>query len=240
MQFGSGELTAVVLERLVTGESLVEFSWEQELPFPALLERLGVVPLPPYIKEPLPNAERYQTVYGTEAGSAAAPTAGLHFTNQLLAELQEQGVEMVSITLQIGLGTFRPVQVDEVSKHAMHAEDFQVSAEAAQAINQARQERRRVIAVGTTSCRVLESAADADGWLRPFTGPTDLFITPGYKFKATDGLITNFHLPKSTLLMMVSAMVGRSEILSIYEEAVRRRFRFYSLGDAMLIGEFAP
>lgn len=201
----------------------------------ALLDQLGRTPLPPYIKEELADRERYQTVYSRHTGSAAAPTAGLHFTEEMLATLRAGGVHTEFVTLHVGLGTFRPVQSETVEAHKMHAEAFSLSAETAQRINEAREAGGRIIAVGTTSCRVLEAAADPDGHLRETHGETDIFIYPGYRFKILDGLFTNFHLPESTLLMLVSALAGRERVLAAYQEAVRERYRFFSFGDAMLI-----
>ncbi|MFZ5625991.1 MAG: tRNA preQ1(34) S-adenosylmethionine ribosyltransferase-isomerase QueA [Bacillota bacterium] len=233
LQFGDGLLEAEVEDVTPAGGRILRFVyrgvWEE------LLDRLGEMPLPPYIREKLPDRERYQTVYAREEGSAAAPTAGLHFTPRLLAELQERGIEIVKVLLHVGLGTFRPVKVEKIEEHQMHAEYYRLSAEAAQVLNRAKAEGRRVIAVGTTSTRVLETAAVAPGQVQAGEGWTDIFIYPGYQFKMIDGLITNFHLPKSTLLMLVAALVGRERILAAYEEAVRERYRFFSFGDAMLI-----
>lgn len=200
-----------------------------------LLEELGRTPLPPYIKQELSDRERYQTVYSKHMGSAAAPTAGLHFTENMLDTLRAKGVHTEFVTLHVGLGTFRPVQEETIEAHKMHTETFSISAETAQRINDAKAAGGRVIAIGTTSCRVLESVADEQGQLREMHGETDIFIYPGYRFKILDGLFTNFHLPESTLLMLVSALAGRERILSAYQEAVRERYRFFSFGDAMLI-----
>ena len=193
------------------------------------------MPLPPYITHRLEDKNRYQTVYAKYDGSAAAPTAGLHFTQELLAQIREKGVSVAEITLHVGLGTFRPVKADTVEEHHMHSEYYEVNAEAAALINRAKQEGHRVIAVGTTSCRTLESAAREDGLLQPCSGWTDIFIYPGYRFRIVDALITNFHLPKSTLMMLVSALAGRENIMKAYEEAIRERYRFFSFGDAMFI-----
>ncbi|SMB98855.1 S-adenosylmethionine--tRNA ribosyltransferase-isomerase [Thermanaeromonas toyohensis ToBE] len=231
--FGQGELRAKVLERTPQGGRLVEFKYEGE--WEEILGRLGEVPLPPYIKEKLPDPERYQTVYASRPGSVAAPTAGLHFTPRLLKELKEKGVKIVYILLHVGLGTFRPVKEEVVEKHRMHAEYFCVDPEAARTINEARRQGGRVIAVGTTVVRTLETAATPEGEIKPREGLTELFIYPGYRFKAVDGLITNFHLPRSTLLMLVCAFAGRERVLEAYQVAIKERYRFYSFGDAMLI-----
>ncbi|MDI3316051.1 MAG: tRNA preQ1(34) S-adenosylmethionine ribosyltransferase-isomerase QueA [Bacillota bacterium] len=231
---GQGErLEAEVLENRGEGVLRVRFRYRGE--WERLLERLGQVPLPPYIRRPLEDPERYQTVYAREPGSAAAPTAGLHFTPELLERLRERGVEQVKITLHVGIDTFRPVLEEEVERHRMHAEFFTVSEEAAEAINRARAAGGRRVAVGTTVVRTLESVADPQGRVRPARGWTDLFIYPGYRYRAVDALLTNFHLPRSTLLMLVSAFAGRDLILAAYREAVGRRYRFFSFGDAMLI-----
>ena len=231
--FGDGELTAEVAGEAEDGNRLLKFHYKGI--FLEVLERLGRTPLPPYIHEELEDAERYQTVYSKEVGSAAAPTAGLHFTKELLAEIESRGVELCYLTLHVGLGTFRPVKVDDIEDHRMHAEYCLISADTATRINKAREAGGRVICVGTTSCRTLESVADESGKLSEFSGFTDIFIYPGYEFKATDGLITNFHLPESTLIMMISAFAGRENVLNAYNEAVRERYRFFSFGDAMLI-----
>jgi S-adenosylmethionine:tRNA ribosyltransferase-isomerase len=231
--FGDGELTAVVEDSTPDGGRIVRFAfegiWEE------VLDRVGKIPLPPYITEELKDPERYQTVYSKEEGSAAAPTAGLHFTPELLQKSREKGVKIVEVLLHVGLGTFRPVKAEDVSEHHMHAEYYEVSDENAQVINACRASGGRVICVGTTSCRTLETVADDAGIIHPGRGWTDIFITPGYRFKAVDALITNFHLPESTLLMLISALCGREEILAVYEHAVRERYRFFSFGDAMLI-----
>ena len=203
--------------------------------FEEILDKLGQMPLPPYITHKLQDKNRYQTVYARNEGSAAAPTAGLHFTKELLEKIKEKGVNVVSITLHVGLGTFRPVKVDKIEEHHMHTETFNISKEAADTINRTRAAGGRVIAVGTTSCRTLESAAADDGTIPARSGDTDIFIYPGYKFKAIDCLITNFHLPESTLIMLVSALAGRDNIMNAYETAVKERYRFFSFGDAMFI-----
>lgn len=231
--FGSGELTARVTGETDGGNRLIEFGYKGV--FLQVLERLGKMPLPPYIHEELQDNERYQTVYSRVVGSAAAPTAGLHFTNELLGEIGARGVKMCYITLHVGLGTFRPVKSDVVEEHKMHAEYFIITDETAETINRVRKEGGRIIAVGTTSCRALESCADEAGQVPPFSGFTDIFIYPGYRFKCVDGLITNFHLPESTLIMLVSAFAGRENVLRAYNEAIGERYRFFSFGDAMLI-----
>ena len=231
--FGGGLLTGEIVEVLPDGNRLIQFSYEGI--FEELLDRLGQMPLPPYITHTLADQTRYQTVYAKHNGSAAAPTAGLHFTPALLDEIRGMGVKIAEVTLHVGLGTFRPVKVEQVSDHHMHTEYYEVSAEAASLINETKQAGGRVIAVGTTSCRTLESAADADGFLTEKNGWTDIFIYPGYRFRAIDALITNFHLPESTLVMLVSALAGREHVMHAYEEAIRERYRFFSFGDAMLI-----
>ena len=235
VEFGNGLLRSHIVQRLPGGEREVEFHWDGDIPFLTLLDQLGKMPLPPYIHEPLADSERYQTVYSHKVGSAAAPTAGLHFTDSLLAQLAQQGILRASVTLHIGLGTFRPVKAEYVRDHAMHTEAFSLDEHAAEAINNAKREHRRVIAVGTTSCRVLESIADENGFVRPTHANTDIFITPGYAFRCLDGLITNFHLPQSTLLMLVSALAGHSNMLACYQRAVDSHYRFFSFGDAMFI-----
>lgn len=236
ISFGEGLLTAEVADVVEEGNRLVRFYYEGI--FEEILDRLGQMPLPPYITHELADKNRYQTVYAKYEGSAAAPTAGLHFTEELLARVRDKGVEIAEVTLHVGLGTFRPVKAENVLDHHMHAEFYQLSAEAAETINRAKRSGRRVIAVGTTSTRTLESAADEDGTLRETSGWTDIFIYPGYRFKVIDGLITNFHLPQSTLIMLVSAFAGREQVLAAYREAVRERYRFFSFGDAMLITDF--
>lgn len=231
--FGDGLLTGEVIEVAEDGNRWIRFEYEGI--FEEILDRLGQMPLPPYITRPLRDKNRYQTVYAKYDGSAAAPTAGLHFTPALLQEIRELGVDIAEITLHVGLGTFRPVKEADVLKHHMHSEFFQISGAAARQVNQAKERGGRVIAVGTTSTRTLEAAADEEGRLREAGGWTDIFIYPGYRFKVIDGLVTNFHLPESTLLMLVSALAGRESVLSAYQEAVREQYRFFSFGDAMLI-----
>ncbi|MBP2017199.1 S-adenosylmethionine:tRNA ribosyltransferase-isomerase [Symbiobacterium terraclitae] len=231
--FGGGLLVGTVVGPTDFGGRVIDFAYEGV--FEELLDRLGQMPLPPYIHEQLAEPERYQTVYAREWGSAAAPTAGLHFTKELLDRLTAQGVEIYKITLHVGLGTFRPVEVEDPTQHKMHSEFYQVSPEAAAGINAVRERGSRLLAVGTTSVRTLETAATEDGRLVPGSGWTDIFIYPGYRFKLVDSLVTNFHLPKSTLLMLVSALAGQELIMKAYREAVARRYRFFSFGDAMLI-----
>ncbi len=231
--FGNGELTAVVDHVQEDGNRIVRFQYEGI--FLEVLERLGKMPLPPYIKEELQDQERYQTVYSREVGSAAAPTAGLHFTNELLDKIRAKGVATAFVTLHVGLGTFRPVKAEEISDHHMHAELCQISQETADILNHTRLSGGRIVCVGTTSCRTLESLVDEDGTFRPKSKWTEIFIYPGYQFKAMDALITNFHLPESTLVMLVSAFAGREHVLNAYNEAVRERYRFFSFGDAMAI-----
>ncbi len=231
--FGDGELTATIVSVLEDGNRLVEFHYEGI--FLEVLERLGKMPLPPYIKAQLEDQERYQTVYSREVGSAAAPTAGLHFTPELMEKLKSKGVSIAFVTLHVGLGTFRPVKVENVLEHHMHSELCILPEETAAVLNKTRAEGGRIICVGTTSCRTLESLALSDGNFVAGSKWTDIFIYPGYTFKAMDGLITNFHLPESTLVMLVSAFAGRENVLSAYEEAVREKYRFFSFGDAMLI-----
>jgi len=233
LTFGNGELTAEVTEVLPDGNRLVRFAYEGI--FLEVLERLGRMPLPPYIKAELQDNERYQTVYSRVVGSAAAPTAGLHFTPELLAAIEARGVRLGYVTLHVGLGTFRPVKEEEIEAHDMHSEYCVVPAETAALINETKARGGRVICVGTTSCRTIESWAAEDGTMRPCAGWTDIFIYPGYRFKVMDALITNFHLPQSTLLMLVSALAGRENILRAYEAAIRERYRVFSFGDAMFI-----
>jgi S-adenosylmethionine:tRNA ribosyltransferase-isomerase len=233
INFGEGRLILECVE--VMEEGLRRFAIITSGIFLEILAELGTVPLPPYIKEKLDDPDRYQTVYAKTPGSAAAPTAGLHFTPELLSDIQAQGVTIVPITLHVGLGTFRPVEAVDVSKHVMHEEYYEVSAQAAQTLNQAKTQGRRIIAVGTTSVRTLETQMSRHGQFREELSSTAIFITPGYTFKAVDALITNFHLPKSTLMMLVSALAGREFILKAYAEAVDQRYRFFSFGDAMLI-----
>ena len=231
--FGDGRLRAEVLEVVEEGNRLVKFYYEGI--FEEILDSLGEMPRPPYITHKLEDKEMYQTVYAKYDGSAAAPTAGLHFTKELLSKIEEKGIKIASITLHVGLGTFRPVKVDDVNNHHMHTEWYEVNAEAAEIINETKRNGGRVICVGTTSCRTIESVADENGYMKAKTGETDIFIYPGYKFKVMDGLITNFHLPESTLVMLVSAFAGKENVLSAYETAVKERYRFFSFGDAMIL-----
>ena len=231
--FGDGCLKATVLDVLEEGNRLIQFEYEGI--FEEVLDRLGEMPLPPYITHRLEDKNRYQTVYAKYEGSAAAPTAGLHFTEELLKQIQDMGVEIAYVTLHVGLGTFRPVKVENVLEHHMHSEFYQVSKESADVINAAKARGSRVIAVGTTSCRTLESATDETGVIHGGCDNTEIFIYPGYKFKMIDGLITNFHLPESTLIMLVSALAGKEHVLAAYEEAIREKYRFFSFGDAMAI-----
>ncbi|MGM9573807.1 MAG: tRNA preQ1(34) S-adenosylmethionine ribosyltransferase-isomerase QueA [Hominicoprocola sp.] len=233
MSFGDGELTAEVTHVLEGGNRMVRFSYEGI--FLEVLEHLGKMPLPPYIREELQDRERYQTVYSKINGSAAAPTAGLHFTPELLGRIQEKGVKLGYVTLHVGLGTFRPVKEKDITDHDMHSEYCVIPQETADLINETRANGGRVICVGTTSCRTIESWAKEDGHMEASAGWTDIFIYPGYKFKVMDALVTNFHLPQSTLIMLVSALAGREHVLAAYEEAVRERYRFFSFGDAMFI-----
>ncbi len=231
--FGDGSLQAEIVGIAEEGKRLVHFEyegiWEERL------DRLGEMPLPPYITHKLQDKNRYQTVYAKYEGSAAAPTAGLHFTNELLDDIRKMGVDVVFVTLHVGLGTFRPVKEENVLKHHMHSEYYEVSEEAAGAINACKERGGRVICVGTTSCRTIESVADENGRMSAKCGNTEIFIYPGYEFKVLDGLITNFHLPESTLIMLVSALAGREHVLAAYEEAIKERYRFFSFGDAMII-----
>ena len=237
LTFGDGSLRAEILDIVDEGNRLVKFIydgiWEE------ILDSLGEMPLPPYITHKLQDKNRYQTVYARYEGSAAAPTAGLHFTQELLSEIKEQGVSLVYVTLHVGLGTFRPVKVDNVKEHHMHSEYYEVTKEAADKINERKRAGGRIICVGTTSCRTIESASDENGLVVAGCGNTEIFIYPGYQFKVLDGLITNFHLPESTLLMLVSALAGREHVLAAYEEAVKEKYRFFSFGDAMMIADFA-
>ena len=233
MSFGDGELTAEVTQVLEGGNRMVRFSYEGI--FLEVLEHLGKMPLPPYIREEPQDRERYQTVYSKVNGSAAAPTAGLHFTPELLGRIQEKGVKLGYVTLHVGLGTFRPVKEEDITDHDMHSEYCVIPQETADLINETRANGGRVICVGTTSCRTIESWAKEDGHMEASAGWTDIFIYPGYKFKVMDALVTNFHLPQSTLIMLVSALAGREHVLAAYEEAVRERYRFFSFGDAMFI-----
>lgn len=231
--FGNGELTATVVDVCDDGNRIVEFHYEGI--FLEVLEQLGKMPLPPYIKAELQDKERYQTVYSREVGSAAAPTAGLHFTNELLDKIRSMGVKTAFVTLHVGLGTFRPVKAEDISGHHMHSELCMINADTAAILNETRKNGGRIICVGTTSCRTLESLVGDDGYFAAKSAWTDIFIYPGYRFKAMDGLITNFHLPESTLVMLVSAFAGRENVLQAYNEAVQERYRFFSFGDAMFI-----
>ena len=231
--FGDGLLTAEVVDVVEEGNRLIQFHYDGI--FEEILDQLGQMPLPPYITHQLKDKNRYQTVYAKYEGSAAAPTAGLHFTKDLLKKIEEKGVVIASVTLHVGLGTFRPVKVENVLEHHMHSEFYRIEPEEAEKINAAKKAGKRVIAVGTTSCRTLESASTEDGILKAQSGWTDIFIYPGYHFKMVDALITNFHLPKSTLVMLVSALAGREHILAAYKEAVEKKYRFFSFGDAMFI-----
>ena len=233
ISFGDGILTGEIIDVKEDGNRLIQFRYEGI--FEEILDQLGQMPLPPYITHTLKDKNRYQTVYAKYEGSAAAPTAGLHFTEELFHKLEEKGVLVANVTLHVGLGTFRPVKVDDVSKHHMHTEFYQVTKEEADKINKAKQAGGRIVCVGTTSCRTIESAADENGVLKPGQGDTDIFIYPGYSFKMMDVLITNFHLPESTLLMLVSALAGKEQVMRVYEEAVQERYRFFSFGDAMII-----
>lgn len=231
--FGDGLLKAEVLDIMEEGNRLIQFTYEGI--FEEVLDQLGEMPLPPYITHKLQDKNRYQTVYAKYEGSAAAPTAGLHFTPELLAEIEAMGVNLAYVTLHVGLGTFRPVKEDNVLNHHMHSEFYQVTKESADIINETKKNGGRVICVGTTSCRTIESAADENGLVQPGSDNTEIFIYPGYQFKVLDGLITNFHLPESTLIMLVSALAGREPVLAAYEEAVEEKYRFFSFGDAMII-----
>ena len=233
ISFGDGLLMGEVVDIVEEGNRLIQFTYEGI--FEEILDRLGQMPLPPYITHHLEDKNRYQTVYAEHTGSAAAPTAGLHFTPELLEKIEKKGVDIARVTLHVGLGTFRPVKVDEITDHHMHSEFFQIEEEAATKINRAKDAGKKVICVGTTSCRTVESAADETGHLKACSGWTEIFIYPGYQFKMIDGLITNFHLPESTLMMLVSALAGKDRIMAAYEEAVKERYRFFSFGDAMFI-----
>ena len=233
ISFGEGLLTGTVLDVVDDGNRLIQFAYEGI--FEEVLDRLGEMPLPPYITHQLQDRSRYQTVYARYDGSAAAPTAGLHFTPSLLDEIRSMGIKVAEVTLHVGLGTFRPVKVEDVTQHHMHSEFYMVDEETARTINEAKAAGGRIICVGTTSCRTLETAADENGILRAGSGWTDIFIYPGYRFKIMDALITNFHLPESTLLMLVSAFAGKEHIMNAYAEAVREKYRFFSFGDAMFI-----
>ena len=231
--FGDNHLTGEIIDVLEDGNRLIQFHYEGI--FEEILDQLGQMPLPPYITHKLKDKNRYQTVYAKYEGSAAAPTAGLHFTTELLQQIEQMGVSIARVTLHVGLGTFRPVKVDDVEQHHMHTEFYRVTKEAADQINQTKQAGGRIICVGTTSCRTIESATDDNGVIHPGEGDTSIFIYPGYRFKMLDCLITNFHLPESTLLMLVSALAGKEHIMAAYEEAVKERYRFFSFGDAMFI-----
>ena len=233
LSFGGGLLHAEVQEVVDEGNRLIRFEYEGI--FEEILDQLGQMPLPPYITHQLKDKNRYQTVYAKYEGSAAAPTAGLHFTEELLEQIQAKGIKIARVTLHVGLGTFRPVKVEDVTEHHMHTEFYHVSEEAADIINETKKQGGRVICVGTTSCRTIESAADDQGIVHATEGDTDIFIYPGYQFKVLDCLITNFHLPESTLLMLVSALAGKENIMAAYREAVEMRYRFFSFGDAMFI-----
>ena len=233
ISFGDGLLKGTVVDVIEDGNRLIQFSYEGI--FEEILDQLGQMPLPPYITHQLKDKNRYQTVYAKHEGSAAAPTAGLHFTKELLKEIEDMGVTIAHVTLHVGLGTFRPVKVDNVLDHHMHSEFYVVEEEEAKKVNDAKKNGGRVICVGTTSCRTVESATGEDGILKAGSGWTDIFIYPGYRFKILDGLITNFHLPESTLVMLVSALAGRDHVLHAYEEAIKERYRFFSFGDATLI-----
>lgn len=233
VEFGDGLLKATVLDIMPGGTRKVEFKYDGI--FNEILDKIGLMPLPPYIHESLKDNDRYQTVYARYEGSAAAPTAGLHFTPELFEKLKQKGVEVTNVTLHVGIGTFRPVKVENVEEHHMHSEHYYIKQEDVDKINNAKKNGKRVIGVGTTSCRVLETIADEKGFVKPTEGDTQIFIYPGYKFKCLDGLITNFHLPESTLIMLVSALAGKEYIMRAYNEAVKERYRFFSFGDAMFI-----
>ena len=231
--FGDGLLTAEILETMQDGTRKVKFSYDGI--FNEILDQIGLMPLPPYIHESLKENNRYQTVYAKYDGSAAAPTAGLHFTNELLQELEKKGIVISNVTLHVGIGTFRPVKEKNIEEHHMHTEHYYIKEEDAEKINKAKREGHRVIAVGTTSCRTIETVADENGFVKECEGDTSIYIYPGYKFKCLDGLITNFHLPESTLLMLVSALAGKEHIMKAYNEAVQEKYKFFSFGDAMFI-----
>ena len=233
ISFGDGLLVGEVLDVVEEGNRLIHFEYDGI--FEEILDQLGQMPLPPYITHQLKDKDRYNTVYAAHSGSAAAPTAGLHFTPELLKQIKEKGVDIARVTLHVGLGTFRPVKVDTIENHHMHSEFYMIDEEAAEKINRAKDSGHRVICVGTTSCRTIESAADENGRLKACSGWTEIFIYPGYKFKILDNLITNFHLPESTLVMLVSALAGREHVLNAYKEAVEKKYRFFSFGDAMFI-----
>ena len=231
--FGDGLLEAEILEVMPGVTRKVEFHYKGI--FNEILDQIGLMPLPPYIHEELKENDRYQTVYAKYNGSAAAPTAGLHFTEELLKKIEEKGVKIANVTLHVGIGTFRPVKVEKIEEHEMHSEHFYIKQEDVDKINETKKQGKRVIAIGTTSCRVLETISDENGMVKPMEGDTQIFIYPGYKFKCLDGLVTNFHLPESTLIMLVSALAGRDYIMKAYNEAVKEKYRFFSFGDAMLI-----
>ena len=233
ISFGEGLLKGTVIDVVEEGNRLIQFSYEGI--FEEILDKLGEMPLPPYITHQLKDKNRYQTVYAKHEGSAAAPTAGLHFTKELLKEIEDMGVSIAHVTLHVGLGTFRPVKVDEIEAHHMHSEFYMVEEEEARKVNDAKKNGGRIVCVGTTSCRTVESASGSDGMLRAGSGWTEIFIYPGYRFKLLDCLITNFHLPESTLVMLVSALAGRDHVLHAYEEAIKERYRFFSFGDAMFL-----
>lgn len=233
ISFGDGLLVGEVIDIVEEGNRLIQFQYEGI--FEEVLDQLGQMPLPPYITHQLEDKNRYQTVYAKHTGSAAAPTAGLHFTPELLQQIEAKGVKIAAVTLHVGPGTFRPVKVENILEHHMHSEFYRIDEEAAEKINTAKERGHRVICVGTTSCRTIESAADEKGRLKATSGWTEIFIYPGYKFQILDGLITNFHLPESTLIMLVSALAGREHVMAAYEEAVKERYRFFSFGDAMFI-----
>ena len=233
ISFGGGKLIGEIVDIVEEGNRMIQFTYDGI--FEEILDELGQMPLPPYITHQLQDKDRYNTVYAVHSGSAAAPTAGLHFTPELLEEIRAKGVEIAPVTLHVGLGTFRPVKVDDVEHHHMHSEFYMITEESAQKINHAKEAGHRVICVGTTSCRTIESAADENGRLKECSGWTEIFIYPGYKFKILDALITNFHLPESTLIMLVSALAGKEHVMAAYEEAVKERYRFFSFGDAMFI-----
>ena len=233
VDFGNGLLKAEILEQMDNGNRKVKFEYSGI--FNEILDQIGLMPLPPYIKERLKDKDRYQTVYAKYEGSAAAPTAGLHFTDELLEKIKEKGVEIANVTLHVGIGTFRPVKVENIEEHNMHSEHYYIKQEDAEKINNAKKNGGRIISVGTTSCRVLESVADSKGMVKEIEGDTSIFIYPGYKFKCIDCLITNFHLPESTLIMLVSTLAGKDFVMNAYEEAVKEKYRFFSFGDAMFI-----
>ena len=235
ISFGEGKLVGEVIDIVEEGNRLIRFEYEGI--FEEVLDELGQMPLPPYITHRLEDKDRYQTVYATHTGSAAAPTAGLHFTKELLAQIKEKGIKIARVTLHVGLGTFRPVKVENILEHHMHSEFYVIDEEAANTINETKRNGGRVICVGTTSCRTVESAADEQGMVQPGCDNTEIFIYPGYRFKVLDALITNFHLPESTLVMLVSALAGREHILHAYEEAIHEKYRFFSFGDAMFIAD---